>query len=105
MSFTLAGDPGEWPVTGFTLVDARGGAPDPDLGPIADGATVDVSAVGGEINIRADVDSDLIGRVRLELAGPMSVTRTEHDPAPFALFGDDLAGDYHAGRLVKARTG
>ena len=30
----------------FTLVDARGGAPDPDIGPLADGATLDLSAVG-----------------------------------------------------------
>ena len=34
-------------VTGFTLVDARGGPPDPDVGLIEDGATLDLSGVGG----------------------------------------------------------
>ena len=65
-------------VTGFTLVDARGGAPDPDLGPIADGATVDVSAVDGQVNIRADVvNAELVRSVRLELTGPVSASRLE----------------------------
>ena len=103
VSFTLAGgiDPGESPVAGFTLVDARGGAPDADLGPITDGATVDVSGIGGEASIRADVENpDLVGSMRLELSGPVSTSRLENAPAPFALFGDDLAGDYYAGRLV-----
>ena len=100
VAFTVTGSP-EPPVTGFTLVDARGGAPDPDLGPIEDGGTVDVSAVGGEVSIRADVArAELVGRVHLELTGPVSVSKTEQGPAPFALFGDDLAGDYHAGWLL-----
>ena len=88
-------------VTGFTLVDARGGAPDPDLELIADGATVDVSAVDGQVNIRADVvNAELVRSVRLELTGPVSASRLEDGPAPYALFGDDQNGDYGAGRLV-----
>ena len=89
------------PVTGFTLVDARGGAPDPDLGPITDGATVDVSGIGGEAGIRADVvDPDSVGSMRLGLSGPVSASRMENAPAPFALFGDDGDGDYYPRRLV-----
>ncbi len=88
-------------VTGFTLVDARGGAPDPDLGVIADGAAVDVSAVDGQVNIRADVvNSERVRSMRLELTGPVSASRLENGPAPYALFGDSGRGDYYAERLV-----
>ena len=85
------------PVTGFTLVDARGRAPDPDLQAIEDGDTVN----GGYVSIRADVgDATGIGSVRLELTGPVSASRLEDGPAPYALLGDDQNGDYGAGRLV-----
>ena len=103
VAFTVAGGRAAdaTPVAGFTLVDARGSAPDPDLGPIEDGATVDVSGIGGEASIRADVvNPDLVGSMRLELSGPVSASRLENGPTPFALFGHDLNGDYHAGRLV-----
>ena len=99
VTFTVTGSPAAHPppVTGFTLVDARGGAPDPDLGPIRDGDTVDVGPAEGLVTIRADVVSDKrVGSVMLKLSGPGSVvTRAENSPGPFALFGDDLAGDYY----------
>ena len=95
---------GTLPVSGFTLVDARGAAPDPDLGPIEDGATVDVGPADGQVSIRADLAySSGIGSVRLELTGPVSVTRVEQ-AAPFSLFGNDRRGDYYAGRLRTVRT-
>ena len=85
------------PVTGFTLVDARGRAPDPDLQAIEDGDTV----TGGYVSIRADVgDATGIGSVRLELTGPVSVTRVDQGPAPFTLYGDNGRGDYRARWLV-----
>ena len=55
-------------MTGFTLVDARGGAP-ADLGPIRDGDTVDVGPAEGLVTIRADVVSDKrVGSVMLKLS-------------------------------------
>ena len=101
VAFTVTGGvaAGTLPVSGFTLVDARGAAPDPDLGPIEDGATVDVGPADGQVSIRADLAySSGIGSVRLELTGPVSVTRVEQ-AAPFSLFGNDRRGDYYAGRL------
>ena len=83
------------PVAGFTLVDAEGGPPDPDLQVIEDGSVLDLSAVPGVVNIRADVIADApeIGSVRVELAGQKSARRLENRPA-YALFGDEPGGDY-----------
>ena len=83
------------PVAGFTLVDAEGGPPDPDLQVIEDGSVLDLSAVPGVVNIRADVIADApeIGSVRVELAGQKSARRLENRPA-YALFGDEPEGDY-----------
>ena len=68
---------------------------------IADGAAVDVSAVDGQVNIRADVvNSERVRSMRLELTGPVSASRLENGPAPYALFGDSGRGDYYAERLA-----
>ena len=103
IAFTVAGETsgGSTTITGFTLVDARGGPPDPDLGAITDGATVDVSAVGGRINIRADVAASAraVHSVTLELEGPRDVTRTEQAGSVYTLFGDDTGDDYWVGFL------
>ncbi len=82
------------PVSGFTLVDAAGGLPDPDLGPLADGATVDLSATHGLASVRADLAAAATGveRVELELRGARELDRTETS-APYALFGAS-GGDY-----------
>ena len=99
VSFTVTGsrDAGASPLTGFTLVDARGAAPDPDLGALADGGTFDVSAVGGDVSVRANLDFPAgVGSVRFRLEGPRAVERTDNG-GPFALFGDDNGGDYHSG--------
>ena len=99
VSFTVAGGDDALPVTGFTLVDARGGAPDPDVGTIEDGAVLDVSAYGGKVNIRADgADVAHVGSVVLALTGARNLTRTEEAGGPYALFGDS-SGDYYAGWL------
>ena len=83
------------PIAGFTLVDAEGGPPDPDLQVIEAGSLLDLSAVPGVVNIRADVIADApeIGSVRVELAGQKSARRLENRPA-YALFGDEPGGDY-----------
>ena len=83
VSFTVTGGPAAdaSPVTGFTLVDARDSTSAPDVGPIVDGGTVDVSAVDGEVGIRADmcVQKSSSVSVRLELFGPVSASRLEND--------------------------
>ena len=83
-------------VTGFTLVDAAGGLPDPDLGALADAATVDLSATGGWASVRAELAArrpDVKGVV-LALRGPRKADRAA--PAPASLFGA-AGGDYVAG--------
>ena len=100
VSFTVAGTDAPSPVTGFTLVDARGGAPDPDVGPVADGAVLDVSPYGGDVSIRAEsVDGMQLGSVVLELSGARALTRTEDAGSPYTLFGDHSSGNYYSGWL------
>ncbi|MDE0669549.1 MAG: cadherin-like beta sandwich domain-containing protein, partial [bacterium] len=78
------------PVASFTLVDAAGGLPDPDLGEIADGATVDLTSTAGWASVRADLAAEATGveRVALELAGASAAARTEEAATPVSLFGD-----------------
>ena len=61
------------PVTGFTLVDARGDPPDPDIGLIEDGATLDLSGVGGRVNVRAELAASArsVSRGALRTARPV----------------------------------
>ena len=93
-------DPSALAIGGFTLVNAEGGGPDPDVGTIDAGAVVDVSGLAAEsVAIRADVGVDtLIGSVRLELLGPKTAVATDN-AAPYALFGEDGAGDYGGATL------
>ena len=98
VDFTVTGsyDPSASPVAGFALVNATGDAPDEDVSAITDGATLDLSSVDGNwFSIRAEIDAGRgVESVRLELGGPVSRTRTENAPPPYALTGDDEAGDY-----------
>ena len=93
-------DPSAPAIGGFTLVNAEGGSPDPDVGTIDAGAVVDVSGLAAEsVAIRADVGADtLVGSVRLELLGPKTASATDN-AAPYALFGEDGAGDYGGATL------
>ena len=87
------------PVSGFTLVDAVGGLPDPDLGPVADGGTVDLSSTDGWASLRAEVTPGAtVSRVALDLDGPRRATRSEAADGPLSLFGE-RDGDYAAGAL------
>ena len=86
-------------LTGFVLVDA---STDADLGAVADGDTVTVSAAGS-YGIRAGVATDAdVGSVVLSLAGPGAEdthTQTEN-LMPYSLYGD--AGGAEYGRVLAA---
>ena len=84
------------PIAGFTLVNAANDLPDPDLGPLADGAVVDLSATVGLASVRANLAAAAadVERVVLELEGEREWARTESS-APYALFGES-SGDYTA---------
>ncbi len=95
VAFTVTGGL-ESAVTGFTLIDAGGPAPDPDFAVIAEGATVDLRMLETAwASIRAELaEPGLAGSVRLELRGPIAVTRTANEE-PHLLFGgigDDVFG-------------
>ncbi len=98
---TLAADatPEVAALTGFVLVDA---ATDADLGPIADGGTVSVSAAGS-YGVRAGVAADVeVGSVVLSLAGPGAEdthTQTEN-LEPYSLYGDAEGAEH--GRALAA---
>ncbi|MCY3810776.1 MAG: DUF1080 domain-containing protein, partial [Gammaproteobacteria bacterium] len=99
VTFTVTGsfEAGTAFVTGFTLVDARDGLPDPDLGALADGATVNLSRTGGLASVRAEMPRrSPVAAVRLALNGPRTVDRIAPARAPVSLFGDS-GGDYVAG--------
>ena len=100
--FTVTGsyDPGTEPITGFVLVDATGGAPDPDLATIGEGAVLNVAELTAtRFSIRAEVPANaLVGSMRMQLAGPATVDRTESSRL-YTLYGDDGDGDYAGGEL------
>ena len=86
-------------LTGFVLVDA---ATDTDLGAIADGGTVSVSAAG-RYGIRAETQAGAeVGSVVLTLAGPGAddVHEQTESIAPWSLYGD--AGGAEHGRALAA---
>ena len=73
----------ETPLTGLVLVDAASGA---DVGAIGDGAAfVLPDPANGSYTVRAEKKAyELLGSVRLELAGPAAVSRTD-EAAPYTL--------------------
>ena len=86
-----------WPVaaadvTVFTLIDAGSNQPIAAHDPLLDGATLDLTALPSQLNVRADVDG-AVGSVVFALTGAESQNQTEN-AAPYALFGDD-GGDYN----------
>ena len=74
----------------LVLVDASTNS---DIGPLADGASIDLSQLPAELNVRAEVTGE-VGSVVFSLNDD-TYHRTEHF-APYALFGD-LEGDYLSG--------
>lgn len=79
-------------VTGFVLVDA-GQIPRVDIGPIADGATIDLDTVGTSLSIRVITDPltglevDMAEDI-LALSGALSASRTESE-YPYTVNGRD----------------
>ena len=95
--FTVAVEAAPGVLTGFVLVDA---ATDEDLGAIADGGTVSVSAAG-RYGIRAETQAGAeVGSVVLTLAGPGAddVHERTENVAPYSLYGD--AGGAEHGRAL-----
>ncbi len=101
--FTVAVEAAPGVLTGFVLVDA---STDADLGAIADGGTVSVSA-NGSYGIRAETQADAeVGSVVLTLAGPGTedtYTRTEN-VAPWSLYGDAEGAEHGRGLAVGPYT-
>ncbi|MEM7286598.1 MAG: hypothetical protein AAF480_09630, partial [Actinomycetota bacterium] len=85
---TATPTPTDIAVTGFVLVDAD---TDTDIGPLTDGAVIDLSSVDAQLNVRADV-SGAVASVLFGLNGD-GRHRIENVP-PYALFGDNPAGQY-----------
>ena len=101
--FTVAVEAAPGVLTGFVLVDA---ATDEDLGAIADGGTVSVSAAG-RYGIRAETQANAqVGSVVLTLAGPGADdahTQTEN-VAPWSLYGDREGAEHGRGLAVGSYT-
>ncbi|WP_169336219.1 Ig-like domain-containing protein [Pontibacter roseus] len=89
-------------VTGFVLVSAT---TEQDLQPLADGATINLSALGSpKLNIRATTSPATVGSVKFELSGAMSKTYSDNAP-PYALHGDNGSGNYYFGNWSPPATG
>jgi len=86
--------PGNSPITSFVLVDA---ATEKDVFTITDGMTIDLSKlVNTKLNIRAHTTAAGIESVKFELSGRESKIATDN-ALPYALHGDDGAGNYYYG--------
>lgn len=90
VSWVVALAAGGQQVASIVLVNA---ATDADIGPLLDGAVVDLDATGTALNVRATTTGP-VGSVAFEMSGAQAVTRTEN-VAPYALFGD-TNGNYSA---------
>lgn len=89
-------------VAGFELYDANA---DTSVLVIGCSDTIDLSdegLAGVPLNIVAGTNAPSDGYVMFELDGPVSRTQKEEIP-PFALFGDDMGGDFY-GQLLPAGT-
>ena len=81
-------------MTNLKLVNA---ATEQDVISITDGQTISLSALGvTKCNIRAYTNTSAVGSVKFELSGTQSKTSTDN-AAPFALMGDDGAGNFYYG--------
>ncbi|OQP57722.1 hypothetical protein A3860_08815 [Niastella vici] len=81
-------------VTNLKLVNA---ATEQDVISITDGQTISLSALGvTKCNIRAYTNTSVVGSVKFELSGTQSKTSTDN-AAPFALMGDNGAGNFYYG--------
>lgn len=79
-------------VTSFTLIDADTDAPIAAFDPLLDGATLELTTLPANLNIRANTDPATVGSVVFGFDGDASY-RTENSP-PYAV-GGDSNGDYN----------
>ncbi|WP_211325367.1 DUF5060 domain-containing protein [Larkinella arboricola] len=85
----IASTPTPEGITGFTLINASTNA---DIGPLTEGAQVDLRLTGKLLNVRANTNSSTIRRVVFALDGKENF-RTE-TVAPYTLAGDTDQGHY-----------
>ena len=78
------------PIRSFTLIDVATGQPVPAHSPLADGATVDLGALGIDaFTIRVDVDQTVvIEQMRFSVNGRMTDDKAERSP-PWSVTGND----------------
>ncbi|GAB2868399.1 hypothetical protein GCM10027044_32670 [Hymenobacter ruber] len=87
-------------VTGFTLVNAD---TDTDIRPLTNGITLNLATLPTQnLNVRANTSPANVDQVMFSLDGPTSWGQTEL-VAPYALFGDNAAGDYFGHTLAPGR--
>ncbi|WP_342039365.1 InlB B-repeat-containing protein [Pontibacter indicus] len=103
VSATFEAIPASGPqVTGFVLVSAQ---TEQDVLTIADGAAISFASLPNtKLNIRANTSPGAVGSVRFELSGAQSKTFVDNQ-APYALHGDDGAGNYYYGNWNPPATG
>ena len=93
ITFTVTNAPVTPRITSYTLVNAD---TDQDIQALSDGATLDLATLPTRnLNIRANSDPAVVGRVEFALSGAQAWSQTEFR-FPYALFSDDAAGDYFA---------
>ncbi len=81
--------PSDAVISGFSAISAETGEVVPGLGPVTDGAALDLGAVGAEtVHLRADTSSTDLSKVKLTLDG---VTHTDSS-APYTFPEPDAAG-------------
>lgn len=91
IAFTVINEPATPGNITFTLVNANTGF---EFMALTNGATLDLSALPTRLlNIRANTNPTTVGRVGFALSGAQTWNQTER-VAPYALFGDDGAGNY-----------
>ena len=99
LRFTVTGsyDHTDSPIAGFTLVDAEGPPPDPDLASVVNSAQIDLSSTSARsLTLKADLADDprQLAGVAFELTGPVAKSKRENGSAPYSLYGEAGSSDY-----------
>ncbi|GAB3845410.1 hypothetical protein GCM10028822_03810 [Hymenobacter terrigena] len=91
IAFTVINEPTTPGHITYTLVNANTGF---EFMALTDGATLNLATLPTRnLNIRANTNPATVGRVEFELGGAQTWSQTEF-LVPYALFGDNGAGDY-----------
>ncbi|MFC6225236.1 T9SS type A sorting domain-containing protein [Hymenobacter artigasi] len=93
ITFTVINEPVTPGTITYTLVNANTGF---EFMALTNGAVLDLATLPTRnLNIRANTNPATVGRVEFALSGAQTWSQTEMVP-PYALFGDDGAGNYFA---------